>query len=157
MATVARAWRPRVEWDDTTYKESHMKRIALIAAAVLAVPAVFAQAYGSSTTTAPTTPMPAGAATSPMPAGAATSSTDASVGSGGVAAPAPDATNTTVSTVPMKSPHLMPGGSMVQHSSNTTTMGSGPGSTQTVTTTYWANVPSGVERRKDFQRWMALK
>jgi hypothetical protein len=149
-----------VEWDDTTNKESHMKRIALIAAAVLAVPAVFAQAYGSSTTapTTATTPMPAGAATSPMPAGAA-ASTDASVGSGGVVAPASASTssNTTVSTVPMKSPHLMPGGSMVQHSSNTTTMGSGPGSTQTVTTTYWANVPSGVDRRKDFQRWMALK
>jgi hypothetical protein len=57
----------------------------------------------------------------------------------------------------MRSPHLLPGGSMVQHSSKTTTMGAGPGSTQTVTTTYWANVPAGVEGRRDFKRWMALK
>ena len=126
-----------------------MKRIALIAAAaVLAAPAVFAQSYGSSTTTT-TTATP--------PAGAVTSSTGASVssGTGGVVAPA--SANTSVATVPMNSPHLLPGGSMVQHSSKTTTMGSGPGSTQTVTTTYWANVPSGVERRNDFQRWMSLK
>lgn len=124
-----------------------MKRIALIAAAVLAAPAVFAQSYGSTTTTTTTT----------APAGAVTSSTGAGVssGTGGVVAPA--SANTSVATVPMRSPHLLPGGSMVQHSSNTTTMGSGPGSTQTVTTTYWANVPSGVERRHDFQRWMSLK
>ena len=127
-----------------------MKRIALFAAAaVLAAPAVFAQSYGSSTTTTTTT----------APAGAVTSSTGAGVssGTGGVVAPASASANTSVATVPMRSPHLLPGGSMVQHSSNTTTMGSGPGSTQTVTTTYWANVPSGVERRNDFKRWMALK
>ena len=125
-----------------------MKRIALIAAAAaLAAPAVFAQAYGSGSTTTTTT----------RPAGAVTSSTGASVssGTGGVVAPA--SASTSVATVPMNSPHLLPGGSMVQHASKTTTMGSGPGSTQTVTTTYWANVPSGVERRNDFQRWMSLK
>jgi len=123
-----------------------MKRIALFAAAaVLAAPAVFAQSYGTSTTT--------------PPAGAVTSSTGASVssGTGGAVAPSSASASTSVATVPMRSPHLLPGGSMVQHSTNTTTMGSGPGSTQTVTTTYWANVPSGVERRNDFKRWMALK
>jgi len=123
-----------------------MKRIALFAAAaVLAAPAVFAQSYGTSTTTPP-----AGAVTSPT--GASVSS-----GTGGAVAPSSASASTSVATVPMRSPHLLPGGSMVQHSTNTTTMGSGPGSTQTVTTTYWANVPSGVERRNDFKRWMALK
>jgi hypothetical protein len=127
-----------------------MKRIALFAAAaVLAAPAVFAQSYGGSSSTT-TTP----------PSGAVTSSTGASVssGTGGVVKPASTSTSASVSAAPMNSPHLLPGGSMVQHSTDTKTLGAAPGPVQTVTpTTYWANVPSGAGRRHDFQRWMSLK
>jgi hypothetical protein len=124
-----------------------MKRIALFAAAaVLAAPAVFAQSYGGSSSSS----------TGTMPSGAVTSSTGASVssGTGAVVAPA----SASMSTAPMASPHLLPGASMVQHSTDTKTLGAAPGPVQTVTTTtYWANVPSGAESRHDFRRWMSLK
>jgi hypothetical protein len=126
-----------------------MKRIALFAAAaVLAAPAVFAQSYGGSTST------------TTAPSGAVTSSTGASVssGTGAVVKPASASTSASVSAAPMNSPHLLPGGSMVQHSTDTKTLGAAPGPVQTVTTTtYWANVPSGAESRHDFRRWMSLK
>lgn len=118
---------------------SKLAYAAVAAATVLAAPA-FAQAYVSS-------------------------STGASVSSGtGVlvtpGAPSATVTVTPAATVSVVQPHILPGASMVQYSS-TTVLGGPPAvgvaSTQTVVTKYWANVPAGVERRADFQRWMALK
>jgi hypothetical protein len=56
--------------------------------------------------------------------------------------------------------HPYPGGTQVQ-ASQTTVMGGpaagGIASSQTVVTRYWVNVPAGVERRADFQRWSQLR
>jgi hypothetical protein len=91
-----------------------------------------------------------------------TSSTGASVssGTGIVVTPSLPGANVTVTpaaSVATPSGHLLPGATLVQGSSTTTVMGSGPGSSTTIVTNYWTNVPAGFERRGDVQRWMALK
>jgi hypothetical protein len=63
-----------------------------------------------------------------------------------------------VTTVPGN--RLLPGAATVQ--ANSTTVMGGPAAggisgSQTVTTTYWVNVPGGVQYRSDFQRWQSLK
>lgn len=54
---------------------------------------------------------------------------------------------------------MLPGAAQVQASQTTVMGGPAPGvkSTTTVTTNYWVNVPAGVERRGDFQRWTHLR
>jgi len=89
------------------------------------------------------------------------SSTGAMVGSG---TGMPVGTSASVTVMPsttsaIPSAHLLPGGAMVQRSS-TTVLGGPAGDasgTKTVVTQYWTNVPAGVERRADFQRWQSLK
>jgi len=63
-----------------------------------------------------------------------------------------------VSTVP--SNRILPGSAQIQASQTTVLGGPAAGGvtgSQTVVTNYWVNVPAGVERRADFQRWMSLK
>jgi len=55
---------------------------------------------------------------------------------------------------------ILPGAAQVQ--ANQTTVLGGPAapgvtSSRTIVTSYWVNVPAGVEHRADFQRWLALK
>ena len=61
--------------------------------------------------------------------------------------------------VAVESAHLLPGGAMVP--ANSTAVLGGPAGnvsgSQTVTTSYWVNVPADAPRRGDFQRWQALK
>jgi hypothetical protein len=55
---------------------------------------------------------------------------------------------------------VLPGAARVE-ASQTTVLGgpAAPGvtSSKTIVTNYWVNVPAGVERRADFQRWLSLK
>lgn len=76
------------------------------------------------------------------------------IASGGTAVvAAPMTTPVAVAPATLPQPHLLPGGTMVQAGSSTTVMGN----STTTTTRYWANVPAGVERDSDFQRWSRLK
>ena len=92
---------------------------------------------------------------------AVTSGTGATVTSGTGVTVTPSLPSASVTVQPTSAEvakgRMLPGGTMVEYSSNTTTLGAGP-ATQTVTTThYWTNVPANVERRGDFQRWKSLK
>ena len=92
---------------------------------------------------------------------AVTSGTGATVHSGTGVTVTPSLPSASVTVQPasaeVQPAHMISGGTMVQHSSSTTTLGAGP-ATQTVTTTdYWVNVPANVERRSDFRRWQSLK
>lgn len=81
-------------------------------------------------------------------------------------APAPAiavAPATTVAVAPVLTvpgTRVLPGAAQVQ-ASQTTVLGgpAAPGvtSSRTIVTSYWVNVPAGVEHRADFQRWLALK
>lgn len=119
-----------------------MKNIAIVAAAaLLAAPAAFAQS-------------------------AVTSSTGVTVssGTGVVVTPgAPSASTATKVTVApsaaMPSPHLLPGGAVVQNGS-TTVLGGPSGNvagTKTEVNTYWVNVPADAPRDAGFRRWQSLK
>ena len=85
-----------------------------------------------------------------------------SSGTGLVVAPATASTSVTVmpsTAVAVPTARLLPGGAMVQRSS-TTVLGGPAGDvsgSKSVVTDYWVNVPSGAERRDDFQRWQSLK
>ena len=83
-----------------------------------------------------------------------------SSGTGQLVAPASASVTVMPSTaVAVPSARLLPGGAMVQRSS-TTVLGGPAGDvsgSQSIVTDYWVNVPSGAERRDDFQRWQSLK
>jgi len=97
--------------------------------------------------------------------GKLSSSTGAGVTSGTGVIVGQGAPSTTVIVEPAASvavvpgTHLLPGATQVQASQTTVMGGPAPGvtSSQTVVTRYWVNVPAGVERRADFQRWTHLK
>jgi hypothetical protein len=83
-----------------------------------------------------------------------------SSGTGLLVAPASASVTVMPSTsVAVPTGRLLPGGAMVQRSS-TTVLGGPAGDvsgSKSVVTDYWVNVPSGAERRDDFQRWQSLK
>jgi hypothetical protein len=56
-------------------------------------------------------------------------------------------------------PRMLPGGTMIQHSSTTVLGGpSGDASgTKTEITRYWVNVPANAQSNAAFQRWQHLK
>lgn len=94
-----------------------------------------------------------------------TSSTGATVSSGTGVVVTPGAPSASVTVTPSTTvvaapkPHLLPGGSLVQHS-QTTVLGGPSGTaagTKTEVTTYWANVPADAPRDASFQRWQRLK
>jgi hypothetical protein len=100
--------------------------------------------------------------------GMVSSSSGSSVSSGtgvivGQGAPSTSVTvlpssSVSVSTVPAN--RILPGAAQVQASQTTVLGGPAAGGisgSQTVVTNYWTNVPAGVERRADFQRWLSLK
>jgi hypothetical protein len=116
-----------------------MKRVAILAAvAALAAPGVFAQSAVTSSTGAPVSSGTGAVVTQASPS----------------PAPAVAAEPAMVST---PTPHLLSGGTIVQHSSTTTMGAAGPATTKTIVTHSWANVPANAERRGDFQRWQKLK
>jgi hypothetical protein len=87
-----------------------------------------------------------------------------SSGTGVPVTPAAAGASTSVTVMPstavaVESTHLLPGGAMVP--ANSTAVLGGPAGnvsgSQTVTTSYWVNVPPDAARRGDFQRWQALK
>lgn len=88
--------------------------------------------------------------------------TGGSVSSGTGLLVAPASASVTVmpsTTVAVPTARLLPGGAMVQRSS-TTVLGGPAGDvsgSKSIVTDYWVNVPSGAERRDDFQRWQSLK
>jgi hypothetical protein len=136
--------------------------LAVAAAAFLAVPA-FAQ---SSSCTLDSNLQMTCPSTTILGAGpAVTSSSGTVVQSGTGLAVTPGAPSSTVvaptgSVVLAPSSHLLPGAAQVQSHQTTVLGGPAPGgiaSSKTVVTTYWVNVPAGVEHRADFQRWMRLK
>ena len=107
-------------------------KIALLAAATFCVPAVFAQT-------------------------AVQSGTGATVSSGTGVVVTPGAPGAAVA-VPTHTVGVMPSatvsGGVVAQAGTTESVN---GNTRTVVTRYWVNVPAGVERDAEFQRWQRLR
>jgi len=107
---------------------------AFAAAAILAVPAVFAQT-------------------------AVQSSTGATVSSGtGVAVTPGVSSSTTVATGPVRTVAVLPqptiNGAVMAQAGSTETVN---GNTKTVVTRYWVNVPRGIVGDDEFERWQRLR
>jgi hypothetical protein len=82
------------------------------------------------------------------------SNTERSIALAGVPSTASMGAGPAVVAAPVNSSvHLIPGAVQVQAG----TSESVNGNSRTVVTRYWANVPAGVERDADFQRWTRLK
>jgi hypothetical protein len=82
------------------------------------------------------------------------SNTDRSIALAGAPSTATLGAGPAVVAAPVNSSvHLIPGAVQVQAG----TSESVNGNSRTVITRYWANVPAGVERDADFQRWTRLK
>lgn len=114
---------------------------ALIAAAVLAAPAAFAQVTVQSSTGATVTSGTGIAVTPGVPS--------SMVLAPGVAGPviAPVATVAVLPSPTIHGAAVVPAG--------TQQVVAGP--TQTIVTRYWVNVPPGVENDPEFQRWQRLR
>jgi uncharacterized protein YccT (UPF0319 family) len=77
-----------------------------------------------------------------------------SSGTGVVVTPGvPSGSATTATTVAVMPTATVPGAVVAQAGSNEVVTGN----QRTVTTRYWVNVPAGVERDADFQRWQRLR
>jgi hypothetical protein len=109
-----------------------MKKTILVAALAVAASGAFAQAVQSS------------------------SGVTVSSGTGVVVTPGVSTSTTVTTSAPVVSTLPAPrysGAVMAQAG----TSESVSGTTRTTVTRYWANVPAGVERDADFQRWQRLK
>jgi dihydroxyacetone kinase-like predicted kinase len=106
---------------------------ALAAAAILAVPAVFAQSTVQS-------------------------STGATVTSGTGAVVTPGVSSSTTVIAPIRTVEVLPqptiNGAVLAQAGSTETVN---GNTKTVTTRYWVNVPRGAMVDDEFERWQRLR
>ena len=88
------------------------------------------------------------------------SSTGATVSSGTGVVVTPGVSSTTVVTAPATAVVVAPSPSASLHGATVAQVGTTEtvnGTTKTVVTRYWVNVPAGVERDADFQRWQRLR